>query len=162
MRFLHYSDKPVSEVCPKVQDGVDSRFAKPNGLWFSIVDENGHDSWKELCKVRNIKPGRYTTEIIIRPRTRICWLTDAAAIDKLHAEYGFQPKFWEYQKENLDYTRSAIRWACVAKQFDTIITTPYCIERHRPEHWYSTWECGSGCAWAPNTVDFRPSLLEIS
>jgi hypothetical protein len=141
LRFINYSCRPLTVLCSHLQDGCDSRWTKPNGLWLSVVDEDGKDSWKELCKVKSIRLKPYATEIVLKPDARILWLCDAGAIDRLTTAYGFFPECHDLLKEDPNYTRSAVRWDYVAEQYDAAITTPYCNDRHREEHWYFTWEC---------------------
>jgi hypothetical protein len=45
MRFVHYSDQPLTNVCHKRQlEKGDHRGTKPLGLWLSVVGEDGSDS----------------------------------------------------------------------------------------------------------------------
>jgi hypothetical protein len=149
MRFVNYSNRTLTAVPTFCQNGGDSRWAKPIGLWFSVVDENGNDSWKVTCRAKSIdlKPQPHATEIIFKHDARILWLSNAVAIDRLTTEHGFFPEYHESQSENPNYTRSAIRWDRVAEQYDGVIAAPHCAARHQEQHWYFTWDCASGCIW---------------
>jgi hypothetical protein len=64
-RFLRYSTAPLAEVSlPILQNLGDHRGTKPNGVWFSVVGEDGRDGWKDYCEAKGIKLGQYRTEIV--------------------------------------------------------------------------------------------------
>ena len=117
-RFINYSDRPLTAFCACRQDGTDSRSAKSNGLWLSVVDADGSDSWKDNCFVKSIPLKAYATEIALRPDAKILWLRDGEAIDLVTSAHGYFPEYPDFLRENPDYTRSAIRWELVAKLFD--------------------------------------------
>jgi len=88
MRFIRYSVEPPSEVRePVIQDGFDHRGSKPNGMWFSIVREDGSDSWRDYCKGRGWATKSYRTELLLN-RSTVLWMQTEAEIDKLTTEYG--------------------------------------------------------------------------
>src|SRR6266699_415847 len=108
MRFIRYSDRPLTEVRSFTQDGSDSRNSKPIGIWLSIVGEDGRDSWKDFCEAngRPLAPHRY--DITIKDDARILRIQTAGEIDILTCTYGYVPDCREHEKSNPDYTRSAI------------------------------------------------------
>jgi hypothetical protein len=88
MRFINYSDKPLVEIPRFEQRQRDSRGSKPNGIWLSVIDEDGRDSWKVFCETtdRPLKPFR--TEIIISKEARILRLSATKEIDQITRSYG--------------------------------------------------------------------------
>jgi hypothetical protein len=152
LHFINYSDGPLTVFPSFRQDGADSRGAKPNGLWLSVIDESGNDSWKNICRVKSIPLKAHATEIVLKPDAKILWLRDAQSIDALNDTHGYFPECRDFLKDNMDYTRSAIRWERVARDFDGVIAAPHCADRHIPEHWYYTWDCSSGCLWRPDPI----------
>jgi hypothetical protein len=150
VRFVHYSDQPLTCVSTCSQNGSDSRDGKPVGLWLSILEDQGRDSWRETCAAQSILfQSKYATEVILKQDARILWLCCAADIDALTVAHGYFPETREGQT---DHGRSAVHWNCVAEKFDGVIAVPYCLERQAPLHWYKTWCCASGCIWSPDSV----------
>jgi hypothetical protein len=154
MRFIRYSVEPPSEVRePVIQDGSDHRGSKPNGMWFSIVREDGSDSWRDYCKGRGWATKSYRTELLLN-RSTVLWMQTEAEIDKLTTEYGYcRVPEAEMHREMVDYTRSAICWKRLAGKYDGIVIALDCAERDQQEWYcYSTWGCASGCVWSRNAI----------
>jgi hypothetical protein len=148
MRFIHYSDMPVTKVVPKPQDGSDHVGTKPNGLWLSVVSKDGSDSWRDYCKANARTLGRYGTELLLNEHA-ILWVQTNAEIDELTLEYGYCP-LSPFLRSESKYKHSAICWNRLARKYHGIVITPDCAERDQQE-WYSycTWGCPSGCVWHP-------------
>jgi hypothetical protein len=152
MRFVRHSKEPLTVVNPVTQIvdanscGVSDCGSKPCGLWFSALRDDGTDPWIEYCKMRGgFDIGQYRTEIILNG-DRMLYLRSAADIDRLTEQHGFRPLF------RPDYTRFAIRWEIVAREFAGIVIAPECIERRTVDLWYYTWDVASGCVWNPSGV----------
>jgi len=152
MRFINYSDRPLVEMPSFQQFQLEARGSKPNGIWLSVVEENGRDSWKDYCERTNHPLKPYRTEVIISKEARILHLATAKEIDQITNRYGYFRECREHEKSNPDYTRSSIHWDQVAQQYAGIIITPYCEERHRLDLWYFTWDCASGCMWSKDAI----------
>jgi hypothetical protein len=153
MRFIHYSDLGIITKVQYPDDGPDHRGTKPPGLWFSVVSQDGSDSWKHWCEKNSRQLGTYRTEIVFRPDARLLWLDDADVIGGLTNAFRYFPDCPDWQRSNPVYTRSAIRWERMAKKYDgVILTDPRCFEPQNKGHWYFTWDCASGCVWSPTPV----------
>jgi hypothetical protein len=157
MRFIRYSAEPPSEVRePVIQDRTDHRGSKPNGMWFSIVSEDGSDSWAAYCKGRGWATACCRTELFLNRSTVLCVQTKAE-IDELTMKYGYcRVLEAEMHKEMIDYTRSAICWKRLAGKHDGIVIALDCAERDEQEWYcYSTWGCASGCVCRRNAIRGR-------
>jgi len=153
MRYIRHSTEPLTEVWQSIlQDGSDHRGTKPNGVWFSIVGEDGRDGWMDYCNGKGIKLGQYRTEIVLNEDS-VQFIGSAAEIDKLTTRYGYFPECpAEFLRSDPNYTRSAICWRRLAEEYDGIIIAPECTDRRQENHWYYTWDCASGCIWSSNAV----------
>jgi hypothetical protein len=150
--FIHYSDEPVLKIEDRRQQAsADSRGSKPIGLWLSVVEQDGTDSWQTYCETRNWRLKDCRTEIVLKENA-VLHLKDAAGIDWLTKLYGYIPECREHEKSRPDFTRSAIRWERVAEKYGGIVIAPACVERRNENHWYHTWDCASGCIWSPCAV----------
>jgi hypothetical protein len=159
VRFINYSDRPLIEVPSFCQDGSDHRGSKPNGIWLSVIGEDGSDSWKVYCDAKGIALKKHRTEIVIKENARILHLQNAAEVDSLTSTHGYFPECpAEFLKSDPNYVRSAICWRRVAEEYDGIVIAPECVERRQERLWYYTWDCSSGCIWSPNAVEALKTL----
>jgi hypothetical protein len=125
MRFINYSDRPLIELPTFCQNGGDHRGTKPNGIWLSVVGEDGSDSWKVYCDANGIALKKHRTEIVIKENARILRLRSAAEVDSLTSTHGYFPECpAEFLKSDPNYVRSAICWRRVAEDYDGIVIAP--------------------------------------
>jgi hypothetical protein len=162
-RLITHMDEEFCKGRVYPEDNSDEAGAKPSGLWFSVLREDGIDGWVSICRKRGWKLYRYTHEVTFSPSANVLWLRDSNAITEFNAQFG------GYRQDARDWGAAAgsgrrepaIRWDQVkAKGYDAVVGVPD-VEALGSQHWYRAWECPSGCVWNLKAVKLRKfSCLE--
>lgn len=156
--LYHYSAKPFTgPVECRQQDGPSYRTDKPWGLW---VTTEGEDDWPSWCRMEgfNLDALEHRQRIVLSPVANLLWLRSVADIDQFTADYGVEA--------TSDNWYRGIRWHDVAKDYPGILIAPYQWARRLDDGagWYYSWDCASGCIWAPSAIAeivAAPALAEM-
>ena len=152
MDLIHFSRDPVATLASMVQP-VEPSF-KPHGFWVS--DESEKDNWSAWCRAEEFHLDRLAcrTRVHLVPAHRVLILNTSSEIRRLTDDYGGCP---EYMAQMPWPSRQgyAIDWACIAKDYQGIIITPYqwSMRLHEACFWYYGWDCASGCLWDVSCID---------
>lgn len=156
MDLIHFGTTHVHVLLPTAQL-VEPTF-KPRGLWVS--DESTDDGWQAWCQSQAFALDRLAvrTRIHLASHHRLLRLTTAAEVVRFTDDYGAWPAGldafpWRFRQGY------AIDWACVAKDYDGILMTPYqwSLRLNDQCFWYYGVDCASGCIWHPAAVEaFEP------
>jgi hypothetical protein len=155
MDLIHFGLSHVTTLTPSVQ--ADEPHFKPRGLWVS--DESTEDGWRAWCEAEefNVDQLAVRTRVHLYPDHHVRVLTTADDIIRFTDDYGAWPS---YMNESRWLLRQgyAIDWACVAKDYEGILITPYqwSMRLNQRCFWYYGFDCASGCIWDPAAV----SMLE--
>jgi len=147
MKLRHFSKTAIQQVL----DTRDKQrvWWKPVGLWVSDEGPNSGRSWSQFCDNESgLLLGHIEHAVYLRASARVAWCRAASDIDAFHARFcARRPDL-----SNIDL----IDWRAVAREYDGIIITPHCPERHLSEDdastWYYTWDVASGCIWNPRAI----------
>lgn len=163
-KFIHFSKGPIGSFKPARQgfDPNGDRTDKPNGLWFSVGDDD--DGWRAWCEAESFSLGSlaHRTEIVLTRSAKLLMIGDADGLDRFTERHGMP---WPFGG-SIDgyYGRGyGINWKAVADEWDAIAIAPYIGERrlHEKTHWYYSWDCASGCIWSAAAIaELRPFDVE--
>lgn len=152
MDLIHFSAEPTHVIRSMPQHPEPS--FKPQGFWVS--DEGCEDSWKTWCETEEFALDRltYRTRVYLRPDHQVCILDTVAAILRFTDDYSAYPDYMQEfpWRERQGYS---IDWACVAKDYQGLIITPYQwgLRLHHGTFWYYGWDVAGGCIWDASAVE---------
>lgn len=153
IKTFHYSSEPEELDVSKIYDQI--LFYKPNGLWFSVEDEEDDQTWKTWCEAEEFCPENLVCchEITFKTSAKILYLKSFDEILDFTKKYNATHLF-PFSKV-MDESSFTIDWEVISQEYDGIIIAPYCWNA-RLDHntsWYYTWDCASGCIWNLNQIE---------
>jgi hypothetical protein len=105
MRLIHYSGEPLAKLHDCTQsEYLESRGAKPTGLWFSVGD-----AWRLYVEDRKYFSQdalKFQTEVVLSSVARCSHIADADGIDALTAAYSAISRAARARRAGLDCVTS--------------------------------------------------------
>lgn len=167
-KMHHYCREPIEKLERKfyAQNFYEKTMTqKPNGLWVSIEDFEGDQTWKTWCEAEGFeKEGlSYCYQVKLKCPAKTLWLKTPQDIIDFGLKYADKDPF-SMNSLLIEEGRGPciywIKWPEIMKEYDALFIAPYQWDCRLEDStgWYYGWDCASGCIW---NIDIIQSLTEV-